>query len=150
MKKHLLIIVLLVCAAAFSFAQEARVPEFMLAPNATYGEEMESDVPKLDYNPSFSMGKTDAKLHHVANGYFLGGLASGLLFGILGTVVIGFAAGGDTPEYIPDNVDVKGYIDGYYEKAKSKNKGAAWMGGFIGTAASVAMVVALSNNLYDR
>ena len=97
MKKHLFIIVLLVSAVALSFGQEASISEYMLALETTSGEEVEPEVLRLAYNPSFTKGKADAELLHPSSGYFLGGVASGLLFGLIGTAVIGFAAGGDTP-----------------------------------------------------
>ena len=146
MKKHLFIIVLLVSAIALSFAQEASIPEYMLALETTSDEEVEPEVTRLAYNPSFTKGKADAELLHPSSGYFLGGVASGLLFGLLGTAVIGFAAGGDTPDYIPDDVDTKGYMDGYFKKAKSKNRSAAWMGGLIGTAARIGVFVVIANS----
>jgi hypothetical protein len=144
MKKHLYVVILLVSAIALSFAQEASIPEYMLAIETASDEEVEPDVTRLAYNPSFTKGKADAELLHPSSGYFLGGVASGLLFGLLGTAVIGFAAGGDTPDYIPDDVDTKGYMDGYFKKAKSKNRSAAWMGGLIGTAIRTGAFVVIA------
>jgi len=143
-KKHVLLFAI-IAMALFCFAQESAMPSYLLAQNGTEESVEIPKVTKLSYNQSYTKGFNDATMMHSSSGYMLGGVASGLLLGLIGTVIIGVAAGGSTPSYIPEEVDPSGYQAGYFKKAKSKNQGAAWGGGLLGTAIVVGLVLAANS-----
>jgi len=91
-------------------------------------------------------GKADASAQHSSVGYFLGGVCSGVLLGLIGTAILTVAAAGSNPDpsSVPDTLDVRCYVDGYHSKAKSKNVWSALGGGLLGT--TVFLIVYLSND----
>jgi len=113
---------------------------YLLASNGQ-GEQMYV-VQKLDYSSSYNNGYQDAATMHSTSGWMLGGVGSGLLLGLIGTGIIALAASGSEPGYIPENVDPMGYRAGYLKKSKSRNSGAAAVGGLIGTGVIVLLVLA--------
>ena len=87
-------------------------------------------------------------------GWFVGGFASGLVLGLIGTAVIYVAAGNSDTAVPPDRRLVianqpshyqQAFEVGYGEKIKSKRKGAALGGGLLGTATIVLLIVSASS-----
>lgn len=144
----LFVILVIGCFAQNSIECVGEIPSFMIAQNdGDYEEYEEHVVPtkkvkKLTYSSSYNRGIRDAESRHSTTGYFLGGVGSGIMLGLIGTAIIGIAAGGTSPDYIPNNVNQEGYISGYRKKAKSKNTLSAVGGGLLGTAVIVIAVVA--------
>ncbi|MCD4828458.1 MAG: hypothetical protein K8R90_03390 [Candidatus Cloacimonetes bacterium] len=98
-------------------------------------------VARKDFNTSYQLGRAAGE-QHSSSGWFIGGVASGFLLGLIGTAIIAVAASGTVPAYIPDEVDAMGYRTGYIDRSKSKNRGAAIGGGLLGTAIIVIIFVA--------
>ena len=88
-------------------------------------------------------------------GWMAGGIATGVLTGLIGTVVI-WAAAGSSDVAVPADRRVQiadqpatyqqQYESGYGEKLKARRKGAALGGGLLGTAALVLMVMSASGD----
>jgi len=83
-------------------------------------------------------------------GWFAGGVASGLLLGLVGTALITVAANSssnDVPESRRSILATKrpdysqAFARGYRDKLKSKKRTSAITGGLLGTAAFVAIIV---------
>lgn len=153
MGKTSIILIVFITMASFCFAvdypsEPDLIPPYLIAQNTTtenYGRSSPLQPVRLSYNDSVRAGRQDAEEMHSSAGYFLGGVGAGLLLGLIGTVIIGVSAGGSQPDFIPENVDSRGYLSGYYKKAKSKNQGAAWGGGLLGTAVWVGIVIAANS-----
>jgi hypothetical protein len=81
-------------------------------------------------------GEADAAAQHSSTGWFLGGVGSGLLLGLIGTGVITGAAAmtHPKPEFPASGFNEKCYFHGYSSKAKKKNVWSALGGGLAGTA----------------
>ncbi|HET9327408.1 MAG TPA: hypothetical protein VFQ05_11580 [Candidatus Eisenbacteria bacterium] len=91
-------------------------------------------------------GKSDAR-ELGTGGAFTIGLVSGIGLGIIGTALAwGFQGEPDPPkaktEPLPNVESRLAYSDAYGKAGKSKKRGAALVGGLIGTAAIVAVVAA--------
>lgn len=91
-------------------------------------------------------GKSDAR-EVGTGGAFTIGLVSGFGLGIIGTALAwGFQGEPDPPkaktEPLPNVESRLAYSDAYGKAGKSKKRGAALVGGLIGTAAIVAVVAA--------
>ena len=76
-----------------------------------------------------------------------GGLASGVLLGLIGTAISYAMASSSSPqaEHVPDGVEPSCYRDGYQSKAKSMNTSNALTGGLLGTALLVVIIVSASS-----
>jgi hypothetical protein len=92
-------------------------------------------------------GREAASANHNGSGWMIGGLASGVLLGLIGTAISYAIASGSTPEVnrIPEGVEAACYRDGYMSKAKSMNTSNALTGGLLGTAILVLIVVSASS-----
>ncbi len=97
-------------------------------------------------------GAMDASTMHGSGGRFAGGFALGFTLGLIGTgIAWGIASGSEPqPRSIPDEingepVDQACYRMGYVNKAKSKNKSSAGLGGLLGTALIVTIAVAATS-----
>ena len=94
-------------------------------------------------------GENAASTQHSSAGWFLGGVGSGVLLGLIGTGVVTAAAAmtHPQPKLIPDNIKNQNcYINGYSKKGKSKNTLSALCGGLVGTAVFVVIYVSAQNN----
>jgi len=98
-------------------------------------------VTKLDFNSSYNQGIMDATALHSSTGWFFGGVASGFFLGLIGTGIIVLAASGSEPSFLPENADINGYRQGYFRKSKAKNQSNAAVGGVLGTAAIVLIIL---------
>ncbi len=111
---------------------------------ATIQSDVPSDAPlkskTKSYEDSFERGYEVARAKHSSGGWFLGGVGSGFLLGLLGTTIITIAADGESPNKVPKKYDEEGYTLGYYKKSKSKNKWSAFGGGLLGTALVVVLL----------
>lgn len=92
-------------------------------------------------------GRSDASVMHGTTGWMLGGFASGLVLGLIGTGVITAVAatGSPQPDLVPDTTDPSCYREGYSGKARSKNTVSALAGGLVGTAVWVVIVVSATS-----
>ena len=96
-------------------------------------------------------GENDASSNHSSTGWFVGGLASGVILGLIGTAIItgASAASNPKPNYLEvpkdGEVDMSCYLNGYKSKAKKKNMVSALMGGVVGTVIFVAIYVGVSD-----
>ena len=88
--------------------------------------------------------RIDAGSRHSSAGWFLGGVGSGVLLGLIGTGIITVTAAMSNPQprLLPADVDGSCYINGYAKKAKSKNTWSALGGGLVGTAVFVLVYLA--------
>lgn len=87
-------------------------------------------------------------------GYFAGGLAGGLLLGLIGTGIVYAVAAGSAVDLessaqarIADESAVyqQGFRDAYTRKVKSKRKQSALVGGLLGTATWVVILLSASS-----
>ena len=92
-------------------------------------------------------GETAARSHGTG-GYFVGGLASGVLLGLIGTGITYAVAASSATELTASELTAttakgpvyqQGYKDGYAKQLKSSRKSSALAGGLLGTAAFVAI-----------
>lgn len=97
---------------------------------------------------SRTIGENAADLQHSTVGWWLGGIGSGVLLGLIGTgVVWGLSfASSPQPDRIPDGVHEDCYRRGYKAEAKGDNKVAAGVGGLLGTLVFVLAVASNSGN----
>jgi hypothetical protein len=96
---------------------------------------------------SKAMGKSYADSDHSSTGWFVGGLASGVLLGLIGTGVITIVAAvsNSRPATVPEQVEAACYIDGYSGAARGGNTWAALGGGLLGTAIFVVVYMAATD-----
>lgn len=76
-----------------------------------------------------------------------GGFVSGVLLGLIGTAIIYAVASStsvDVDRY-PEGAEQSCYRDGYTAKAKSENSNDALIGGLLGTAVLVVLVVSATS-----
>ena len=101
----------------------------------------------VDCDVDRMMGREAASNTHSSSGWMLGGLASGVFLGLIGTAVAYAVASSSTAqvERVPDGVEPSCYRDGYSSKAKSMNTNNALIGGLLGTAALVLIVVSATS-----
>jgi len=71
--------------------------------------------------------------------WFAGGIGSGFLLTWIGTTVITIAADGEKSYLIPENINQKAYVLGYYQQSKRSNKLAALGGGCLGSALGLVL-----------
>lgn len=109
-------------------------------------------------NKSFADGLLEGEMaassSYSSSGWFLGGVGSGILLGLIGTLIIGLSAtSGDVK---PDPISYQmiqdypedykmGYLQGYDNKGESKRITAAVGGGLLGTLIFVALVFGASS-----
>jgi hypothetical protein len=103
----------------------------------------------------YSDGRAAAIEYHQADGWTTGGVACGLCFSLLGTVVITAAstAGNVQPPPLAllqvsgqDQEYQIGYFNGYSEEARSANSNNALVGGLVGTAIGLGVYLLIANN----
>jgi len=114
----------------------------LVLPVALIAQQEESVPMKLDYNKGYAQGQEEGS-RVSQGGWIAGGLAGGFLGGCIGGGIVWLIASGDTPPYIPEGPGEyeRGYIDGYKQSTKSKKQQNALIGGLIGTAAAVTIVL---------
>ncbi len=112
--------------------------------NRFTSNETEDILPqRIDFGDSYIKGRNDAESMHTTGGWFAGGIASGLILGLIGTGIIGLAATGSDPIYIPENCDPHAYHIGYKAQSKTMNRNTALGGGLLGTAIAVVIVLSV-------
>lgn len=96
---------------------------------------------------SRASGEATADLQHSSAGWWVGGLASGFLLGLIGTgVVWGISfASSPQPDRIPEGVHEDCFRRGYKAEAKGANKVGAGVGGLLGTLAMVLVIVSANS-----
>ena len=101
----------------------------------------------VDCDLDRTRGREAASSTHNGSGWMLGGLASGVLLGLIGTAITYAIASSSTPEVsrVPEGVEAACYRDGYVSRAKSMNTTNALTGGLIGTAVLVLIIVSASS-----
>jgi len=115
----------------------------ILLPLTLWAQDTES-VPKvLDYNDGYAEGQVDGE-HIDQKSWMAYGCGGGFLLGCLGGGGVWLLAGsGDNPKVIPEGPGEfrRGYIDGYKDATKSKKQQNALIGGLVGTAVAVVIIV---------
>lgn len=93
-------------------------------------------------------GREAAGHNHSGTGWMVGGVASGVVLGLIGTAIItAVAASSDVRPYAtPEGVEGACYREGYSAKAKSMNTTSALAGGLIGTVAFVLIYVSATSS----
>ena len=101
----------------------------------------------LDCDVDRMRGRDAAGFNHGSSNWMLGGIVSGVALGLIGTLVIYAIASSSSVEVqsIPEGVEPACYRDGYVSRAKSKNSNDALVGGLLGTAVLVLLVVAATS-----
>lgn len=96
---------------------------------------------------SRAAGENAADLQHSSVGWWLGGVGSGFLLGLIGTGAIwgvSFASS-PQPDRVPQGEHEDCYRRGYKTEAKGANKVGAGVGGLLGTLAIVLVVVSANS-----
>lgn len=108
-----------------------------------------------EYQTGLLEGKISAGENYSGGGWFAAGLGGGFLLGLIGTgIVVGISQSGhvDPPHTAALGISQKsneykmGYYDGYSKAAKKKRLGPSIIGGVIGTAVVVALLVSAEKN----
>lgn len=88
-------------------------------------------------------GANAADVQHSSVGWWLGGVGSGVILGLIGTGIIWGVSFASSPQpaRIPDNVEENCFRRGYKSEAKGSNEVGAGVGGLIGTLAFFLVVV---------
>ena len=132
-------VVLLIAMPASAFAQvEPTQPPRDFSLDAGVVRRAVADLwPQAAQQPcddSRAKGRLDAASTHGTSGWFLGGVASGLVLGLIGAGIITGAAalGNPQPKQVPANMQTDCYREGFSSKAKNKNTISALLGGAVG------------------
>ncbi len=89
---------------------------------------------KLKYIDALNKGTVDALRLNKKNTGLLMGWTGGMILNLPGTFLTYNLVSGSKPKVIPNNLDVTGYKDGYWEMSKKMNKEACLSTGFIASA----------------
>jgi hypothetical protein len=105
-------------------------------------------VPTVDCELDRTLGRQAASALHSGSGWMIGGVASGVLLGLIGTGIITAVAASSSAStnHVPANVEPLCYRDGYASRAKSMNTTSALTGGLIGTLALVVILISASGS----
>ncbi|UCE65118.1 MAG: hypothetical protein JSU85_09570 [Candidatus Zixiibacteriota bacterium] len=111
-------------------------------------------VKSPEYDNGYLDGKVAAGEEYKGDGWFGAGLAGGLLLGLIGTgVVVGLSQVGSTEPigyesgFLSGQPDYRlGFYKGYSKKIKSTRLQKSLIGGVIGTAIIVTILVATQGN----
>ena len=145
--KKIVCIVIILCFSTTLFAQEIS--------DSTMVENKSIDNSGAEYLRGKIDGKADAQAYYSGGGWVGGGLAGGFLLGLIGAgVIVGVSQIGSVKpdEELLLNLESqspefkKGYIDGYSGKAKSKRLTKSLIGGGIGTACAVVLILSLDKS----
>ena len=129
----------------------------MLTPASTALAQAEPDTTKsqqLETSESWmkctQMGKADAQ-DLSTGGSFVGGLAGGLLLGLIGTGIAVLAQSDPEPSAAALSALEReecqyAYTEAFQSKGKSKKRTAALTGGLVGTAVLVVIIVAANSS----
>lgn len=114
----------------------------IILPFSLFAQQTESVPVKLDYTKGYAEGQQNGS-RVGQGGWMAGGLAGGFLGGCIGGGIVWLVASGDTPTYIPEGPGEfqQGYIEGYKGATKSKKQQNALIGGLLGTAAFLTIVL---------
>ena len=96
----------------------------------------------MDCERSRIEGENQARNAHSTSGWFLGGVGSGILLGLIGTGVITAASAMSKPQpkQIPSHVDSVCYVNGFTKEATTRNIRSAVGGGLVGTVVIVTII----------
>jgi hypothetical protein len=146
--------ILLVAMPTSTYAQIAQskpAPEFVL--DSSVLRRAVADLQPAAQPPcddSRAKGRLDAASLHSSTGWFIGGIGSGVLLGLIGTAIITGAAalGNPQPKQTPTGMQTDCYREGYSSKAKNKNTISALLGGAIGAVVWTVLYVATREGGY--
>lgn len=151
MRRHILL-----SAAALALAATAATPaaaQQATAAPPTAGPVVQQGVVSSELLAKARLDGEMAAMNVGTGGWFGGGLASGVLLGLIGTGVTWAAAGSSNAALPADRqlllasqpVEYRQlYEKAYADKVKSKRKSSALKGGLVGTAAFVLLVASAS------
>jgi hypothetical protein len=150
------ILAILTCLTLTSTSAEAQrrvAPTLGNAVNtATPDVRLESTEPlarllAADCDTDRTRGREAASHNHSGSGWMIGGFASGIFLGLIGTAISYALASSSTVEVngMPEGVEPACYRDGYAARAKSTNTSSALTGGLLGTAVLVILVVSATS-----
>jgi hypothetical protein len=93
-------------------------------------------------------GREAANSQHSSSGWMAGGVASGVVLGLIGAGIITAIASSSAPQVqqSPDGVDAACYRDGFTSRARSRNTTSALAGGLIGTAAFLLIYLSATSD----
>lgn len=103
----------------------------------------EWNTTQMSCSESKTKGSNNANQEHSSVGWWLGGMGSGVMLGLIGTGLIwGIShASSPQPSTLPSNINADCYKDGYKREAKGSNKVGAGIGGLLGTAIFLLLVI---------
>jgi hypothetical protein len=129
---------------AFVFLDDGDLRDVIDIQGLARGAGMLSGGSLSDCADSKELGKAYADSVHSSTGWFIGGLATGALLGLIGTGVITIVAAvsDSKPGTIPGQVEAACYMDGYSGASRGGNTWAALGGGLLGTAIFVVVYMA--------
>ncbi len=140
------VVSLLIAPLFLALSVRAQVPDKQIdfAQNDQVEQQLKTKLKSC--RESRALGKQDAEFQHSSSGWFLGGVGSGILLGIIGTGIITAAGATSNPQPmdVPEDVMENCYRDGYRSKCRGKNAGSAFGGGLLGTVVIVGIIVASS------
>ena len=115
----------------------------LLAPGFLVAQEQE----EKSASESYMEGQYAADNEHSAGGWVAGGIIGGGLFSLLGAgVVTAIAAGyNPSPDYIPEDVETRGYMSGFKKAARGTNIRAAAISGGIMSLIWIVAVASAAN-----
>ena len=96
-------------------------------------------------------GEQDAAEHHSSSKWLFGGIVSGMVLGLIGTVIITATSAGSNPspgaQVLPEEneVEMTCYLNGSESKARTENVVAAVMGGLVGTVLFVGLYITITD-----
>ena len=101
----------------------------------------------LDCDLDRTRGREAASSSHGSSSWMLGGVLSGVVLGLIGTLVTYAIASSSnvSVDTIPEGVEATCYRDGYSSRAKGMNSNQALVGGLLGTAVLVLIVISANS-----
>jgi hypothetical protein len=148
-------LIIAVCTFAFASSAQAQYRNESLVSLASRPAESSFSIPGTspllrflspDCDLDRTRGREAASNTHSGSGWMLGGVASGVVLGLIGTAIITAVASSSASqaERVPDDAEPSCFRDGYSSRAKSMNTTSALTGGLLGTA--VLLLIILSAN----
>ena len=114
-------------------------------------EGVKTEEPKSgEYENGYLEGRASASENYSGGGWLAAGMGGGLLLGLIGGgIVVGISQSGTVEPPTMHRMSISdkssnykmGFYDGYSKKAKKKRLGNSILGGLIGTAAIVVIIM---------
>jgi hypothetical protein len=114
-------------------------------PGMLYTQETESVPKRIAYDDGYAEGRRDGGSVNQSQ-WVLRGFGGGLIGCCLGGGVVYFLASGDSPSSIPEgsNEYRAGYVEGYNDATKSRQRSSALLGGIVGTAITAGAILLIA------